>query len=205
MSALIPQKKLMATERYHDRALNMLNAMFQRSRENLLSRYGNDTNTSVRRHDWRMAMKEKFGIYYDLARDIEENLSDLGKVELLATFVKPVAEKQPEPVQAKELSISDKFFCLPCKKLKGVPVQQYTLHEKVNFTVPGGGGHPAFNQVGSIQLIQGSLLFIAGATREYRISRDEVTPVWAPSPLMYKTMGKCWCDIDPEYLPGGAA
>lgn len=205
MISPIPQKKLIETERYHDRALALLNAMFEKNRQNLISRYGDDYNASVKRHEWRVAMK-RFGVYYNLARDVEENLAALGKIELLATFVKPViAKSDPEPVM-RELTVMDKFFCQSCKKIKGIPHnhRRYVEGQKVNFTQKGVRG-VAINRVASINSISGQQLMLDIGTKLIPQHMDNVTPEWAPSPLMYSTMDKCWCDIDPTFLPGGIA
>ncbi|RYY79953.1 MAG: hypothetical protein EOO69_04610 [Moraxellaceae bacterium] len=210
-TAPIPQLKLLETERYHDRAMNMLKAMFEHCRENLAKRGYDVKNAAVLRSEWRDSMREHFGFPYswagiEKAKMIEENLRALGLIVCNSSFVKPViAQPDPEPA-AKELSISDKFFCMTCKKFKGIPhcYRRYYVGDQVNFTQKGLAGSVATNQVGSIQSIIGRMLEIATATRYVHQHMDSVTPIWAPSPLMYSTMGQCWCDIDPEYLPGGA-
>jgi hypothetical protein len=197
------------TERYHDRALAMLDSMFAECQQNLIRRKYNVDNAAVFRQHWREAMQSKFSLGYGYAGEqkaklIEENLRGLGKIEINSSFVKPVIA-EPEPVQSHELTVTDKFFCMSCKKFKGIPHnhRRYYVGDQVNFTQKGVRG-VANNAVASIQTINGRLLEIATATRYIKLHADSVTPIWAPSPLMYSTMGQCWCDIDPAYSPGGA-
>lgn len=208
-TAPIPQIKLLETERYHDRAMAMLKAMFEHSQENLAKRGYDVEKAAVLRSEWREFMRQEFGFPCSYAGEekakmIESNLRLLGLIEYQSSFVKPIAPPDPEPV-AKELSISDKFFCQECKKYKGIPREylRYYLGDQVNYIVPGVRGI-ATNHIGSIQYINGQSLKIASGTKYINRHINDVTPLWAPTPLMYDTMGKCWCDINPEYLPGGA-
>lgn len=207
---VVPQLKLLETERYHERALAMLNSMFVECQQNLIRRKYNVDNASVLRQHWREAMQSNFSLGYGYAGEqksklIESNLHDLGKIEINSSFVKPVIA-EPEPVQPHELTVTDKFFCISCKKFKGIPHnhRRYREGDQVNFTQKGVRG-VASTMVGSIQSINGRLLELATATRYIKLHADSVTPIWAPSPLMYSTMGQCWCDIDPAFLPGGIA
>lgn len=210
-TAPIPQIKLLETERYHDRAMAMLKAMFEQSQENLTKRGYDVEKAAVLRSEWREFMRQKFGFPCSWAGEekaklIEENLRSLGLIECQSSFVKPViVQPDPEPV-VKELTLHDKFFCQACKKFKGIPhcYRKYSVGQQVNFTQKGGGGHPARSLTGSIQKIIGPKLNIAGPTSFFDVHVDNVTPIWAPSPMLYSTMGQCWCDIDPEYLPRGA-
>lgn len=210
-TAPIPQLKLLETERYHDRAMAMLKAMFEHCQENLAKRGYDVEKASVLRSDWRESMRQNFGFPCSWAGEekaklIEENLRLLGLIECNSSYVKPVtAQPDPEPV-AKELTISDKFFCITCKKFKGIPhsYRRYYVGDQVNFTQKGLAGGIAINQMGSIQSISGRMFEIATATRYIKLHQDSVTPIWAPTPLMYSSFGQCWCDINPEYLPGGA-
>lgn len=210
---VVPQLKLLETERYHDRALAMLDSMFAECQQNLIRRKYNVDNAAVFRQHWREAMQSNFSLGYGYAGEqkaklIEENLRGLGKIEIHSSFVKPVIAEPVtdlKPVQ-RELTITDKFFCQACKKFKGIPHNHrlYYVGDQVNFTQKGVRG-VASNMVGSIQHINGRLLELATATRYIKLHADSVTPIWAPTPLMYSTMGQCWCDIDPEYLPRGVS
>lgn len=113
--------------------------------------------------------------------------------------------KVKEEATSVELTLSAKFFCQTCHKYKGIPREYLRYYEgdQVNYTVPGARGI-ATNHVGPIQYVNGQSLKIASGTKYINRHINDVTPRWAPTPLMYDTMGQCWCDIDPEYLPGGA-
>lgn len=210
---VVPQLKLLETERYHDRALAMLDSMFADCQQNLIRRKYNVDNAAVFRQHWREAMQSNFSLGYGYAGEqkaklIEENLRGLGKIEIHSSFVNPVIAEpinDLKPVQ-RELTVTDKFFCQACKKFKGIPHNHriYYVGDQVNFTVKGRAGSVATNVVGSIQSITGGMFNLATATSYVNQHRNSVTPIWAPSPLMYSTMGQCWCDIDPAYLPGGA-
>lgn len=96
-----------------------------------------------------------------------------------------------------------RFWCAEHKKYKGVPHQRYEIGDKVNFTLKG---NPAYDLKGSIQSIDTrGVLEVAGPTRYYRCTPENVTPDWAPPPLVYFHHGKCWCDIAPEPEPAGEA
>lgn len=208
---VVPQLKLLETERYHDRALAMLDSMFAECQQNLIRRKYNVDNAAVFRQHWREAMQSKFSLGYGtagekMAKRIEENLLALGEIELpSALFVKPaLTQPDPEPVK-RELTLMDKFFCQACKKIKGIPHshRRYVEGQKVNFTQKGVRGI-AVNRVVPISIINGQQLMLDIGTKLIHQHISNVTPEWAPSPLIYSTMGHCWCDIDPAYLPGGA-
>lgn len=206
----VPQLKLLETERYHDRAIALLKAMFAEYEQNLIKHNHPVTQAAVLRSAWREAMQSNFSLGYGtagekMAKRIEEVLLALGEIELpSALFVKPaLTQPDPEPVK-RELTLMDKFFCQACKKIKGIPHnhRRYAEGQKVNFTQKGVRG-VAINRVVSINSINGQQLMLDIGTKLLPQHISNVTPEWAPSPLIYSTMGQCWCDIDPAYLQGG--
>ena len=198
-----PNLKLLSVHQYHQLALNLLDEMMEDCRDNLRKNGHNIKNAMVKREEWRQQMCWKFKVGMQQAHLIEQSLQEHGRVEFALSYVKPIVKEQ---AKSKELGIAEKYFCRACKKFKGIPhsYRRYAVGDQVNFVQKGLAGSVATNRVGSIQSISGRMLEIATATRYIKQHMDSVTPLWAPSPLSYSTMGQCWCEIDPEYLPGGA-
>ena len=198
-----PNLKLLSVQQYHQLALNLLEEMMEDCRDNLRKNGHNIKNAMVKREEWRQQMSWRLKIGHQQAQLVEQSLQEHGRVEFALSYVHPTLKEQ---AKSKELSISEKYFCHICKKFKGIPhgYRRYAVGDQVNFTQKGLAGSVATNQIGSIQSISGRMLELATATRYVKQHMDSVTPIWAPAPLMYSTIGQCWCDIDPKYLPGGA-
>lgn len=198
-----PNLQLLEVHQYHQLALNLLEEMMEVCRANLRKNDHPVKNAMVLRDTWRKQMVKKFKVGYEQALLIEKSLHQHDCIEFSLQYTYPKVKEEAKSV---ELTLAEKFFCQACKKYKGIPhsYRRYYVGDQVNFTQKGQAGGIATNQVGSIQAIIGRMLEIATATRYVHQHMDSVTPIWAPTPLMYSSFGQCWCDIDPEYLPGGA-
>lgn len=198
-----PNLQLLEVHQYHQLGLNLLDEMMEECRANLRKNDHPVKNAMVLRDTWRKQMVKKFKVGYEQALLIEKSLHQHDCIEFSLQYVYPKVKEEAKPV---ELTLSEKFFCQACHKFKGIPhsYRRYYVGDQVNYTQKGQAGGIATNRVGSIQSISGRMFEIATATRYIKLHQDSVTPIWAPTPLMYSSFGQCWCDIDPEYLPGGA-
>lgn len=92
-----------------------------------------------------------------------------------------------------------RFYCEAHKTWKAIPLPTYQIGDRVNYTMRGHGGHPATNQKGHVQIIQGKLLTVAtdhGKVIKLYNDLETVTPDGMPAPKDYLNPGKCFCEIE---------
>lgn len=186
-----PNLNKLNTVAYHDMALDLLDHMMQERRETLRIQGRNEANAAVSGEDWRNDMVHLWRISPYLAREIDDALKKAGLITTFGGYRQPIQ-------RAKPVNITEQFFCSTHRKLKGFALPTYQIGEQVNYTVPGTGGHVAHNQIGIIENIDmRGVLRIKGPGKPVFHHKGDVTPAWAPSPLLYKNHGKCECFFDP--------
>lgn len=165
-------------------ALEILNAMMADECAALRAIQQTEFTAIVLRTAFQSRLMSKFNRGQEWVKLLETKLVDLGRVDINDFYILPVSTEQ---------AIARKFFCTKHGKYKAIPYQDYSEGQAVNYTV---AGRAAYTKVGHIQQIQHNLLIIATATKNIKRSKDDVTPIWAPSPLMYSLRGKCWCEVE---------
>ena len=192
MNRPMPNLNKISTIAYHDMALDLLDVLMEERRMTLRINGHNEANAAVSGEDWRNDMVHLWRISPLMAQEIDNALKKAGLIITFGGYRQPIA-------RAKPVNIAEQFFCATHRKLKGFALPTYQIGEQVNYTVPGNGGHVAHNQIGTIESIDmRGVLTIKGPGRPVTHYKSDVTPAWAPSPLLYKSHGKCECFFDPE-------